>query len=978
MAAKLLIEQQSEADQLGTRVRPISRSSDSSPKAMNRENQVRSVAVVLLFFLTVAAVVCAGFNFNAEWKFQVPDDGVWWVEHNGRLIADRVERSGPGAKSGIKPGDELVSVNEQQVRNMSGLERQLYRTGVWSKAAYSLLRQSVPLDSSVILIPAERSLNQWLRLIALIYLGIGLYVLLRRWTAPGSTHFYIFCLVSFIAYSFKYTGKLNDFDWIIYWGNIGAGVLQPALFLHFVLTFPEKRQLVRKHPWLLALVYAPGTLLLAAHIVAMRWLQASERLRWNLDRMEMSYGSMFFLAAAIVLWYSYRRASKTILRQQLKWVTRGTILAIVPYTLLYVIPYLMGSLPGATMKVSALSLALLPLTFGYAIFRYRLMDVDLIFKRGVVYTLAAAIVVGLYFGLVAGVALLVHNWQPSSGPVGLILAVVVTALLFDPVRKLIQDRIDQFFYRTRYDYRRTLLEFGRELGSETNLNTLLSSLIDRLSRTLAVDRMAIFLAGEESGKFALAKSFGLAVPGNLDFSFLSVQRPEQAGHLFFENTHQVPRETPSAQQAIARLDLNYYIPCHAQQKTIAVLGLGKTTKGDFLSSEDMELLETLGGYLGIAMQNSQLYASLQQKAAEYERLKDFNENIVESINVGVMALDMEDRIESWNAQMEVMYALPRWQSLTQPLKTIFPPEFIEEFERMRREPGIRNLYKFRLKTPAGEVRTVNVALAPLVTRKFEVIGRLIIMDDITERIELEAQLSQADKLSSIGLLAAGVAHEVNTPLAVISSYTQMLSKQLQGDPQKSGLLEKITRQTFRASEIVNNLLNFSRTSGSEIGDVDVNKVIADTLALLEHQFKVAKVDVLNTPAPKLPPIQGNAGRLQQVFLNLFLNAKDAMAGGGTLRVATLNGESVSVCVSDTGSGIAPEHIQRIYDPFFTTKTSPREGQPRGTGLGLSVTYGIIQEHAGKIRVESHPGTGTTFTLDFPLSRKAVHSKAEYV
>ena len=138
---------------------------------------------------------------------------------------------------------------------------------------------------------------------------------------------------------------------------------------------------------------------------------------------------------------------------------------------------------------------------------------------------------------------------------------------------------------------------------------------------------------------------------------------------------------------------------------------------------------------------------------------------------------------------------------------------------------------------------VNVAIAPLVSRKFHVIGRLIIMDDITERIELESQLSQADKLSSIGLLAAGVAHEVNTPLAVISSYAQMLSKQLQGDPQKSGLMEKITRQTFRASEIVNNLLNFSRTSGTEFAEIDVNKVILDTLALMEHQFKTSKITV---------------------------------------------------------------------------------------------------------------------------------------
>lgn len=969
MAAKLLIE---DWRQVSSAPPQRTKGSNPVPKSMNRESQVRFVAV-LLFLLTVAAVVFAGFNFQKERDSAVPDDGVWWVEHGGQLVADRVDPNGPGAKAGIKAGDQLVAVNGQEVKSTPGLERQLYRTGVWAKATYSLLRESVAVDSSVILVPADRSLNNWLRLIALIYLGIGLYVLLRRWTAVGSTHFYIFCLVSFIAYSFKYTGKLNDFDWTIYWSNIVAWVLQPALFLHFVLTFPEKRDFVRQRPWLLVFAYVPGTILLARHIIALRLAQASGQLRWNMDRQEMAYGALLFVAAALVLWDSYRRASTTILRQQLKWVTRGTILAIVPYSLFYVVPFMMGSLPGTGMKLSVLSLGLLPLTFGYAIFRYRLMDVDLIFKRGVVYTLAAAAVVGMYFALVAGVATLVHMRQPGTGPMGLILAVVVTALLFDPVRKWIQDHVDQFFYRTVYDYRRTLIEFGRELSSETDLNALLSAVVDRLARTLAVDRIAIFLrAGEESEQFVLAKCIGMSPLGKLDLSFLSEPRPVEAGHMFFENTHQVPRETPGSREAIAKLDLNYYIPCHAQQKTVAVLGLGKTAKEDYLSSEDVELLETLGGYLGIAIQNGRLYASLQQKVAEYERLKDFNENIVESINVGIMALDMDDRIESWNAQMEVMYALPRWQALTQPVRSVFPRDLVEEFNRVRHNAGINNLYKFRLRTPAGETRTVNVAIAPLVTRKFQVVGRLVIMDDITERVELEGQLAQADKLSSIGLLAAGVAHEVNTPLAVISSYTQMLAKQLHGDAQKSGLLDKITRQTFRASEIVNNLLNFSRTSGTEFADVDINKVILDTLALLEHQFKTAKIQVQSDLTAGISPIQGNPGRLQQVFLNLFLNAKDAMAGGGKLTVATTNGETVSVRVSDTGSGIAPEHIQRIYDPFFTTKAAPKEGQARGTGLGLSVTYGIIQEHAGKIRVESNPGAGTTFALDFPLSRKAVH------
>ena len=189
-------------------------------------------------------------------------------------------------------------------------------------------------------------------------------------------HFYIFCLVSFIFYAFKYTGKFNQFDWTIYWSNVVAGLLQPALFLHFVLIFPEKRRWLQKRAWAIPLIYIPGTVLLVRHILALRFLQASESLRWNLDRLQMGYLALFFVIAAGVLWYSYRSASTPILRQQLKWVTRGTILAITPFTLFYVIPYILGNGQSAGMKVSVLSLGILPLTFGYAIFRYRLMDVD--------------------------------------------------------------------------------------------------------------------------------------------------------------------------------------------------------------------------------------------------------------------------------------------------------------------------------------------------------------------------------------------------------------------------------------------------------------------------------------------------------------------------------------------------------------------------------------------------------------------------
>src|SRR5207248_7289841 len=430
-------------------------SRSASPlRPMNRDFQLRFTAG-LLILLTTAAVVLAWINFQKEPEFQIPYDGVSWMEHNGSLFADRVEASGPGARAGIKQGDEMVAVNEHEVKAAPGLSRQLYRVGPWSKATYSLLRQSVPLDTTVILIPADRSLNSWLRLIALIYLGIGIYVLLRRWTAPGSTHFYIFCLVSFVFYAFKYTGKLNSFDWTIYWGNVAAWLLQPALFLHFALVFPEKHRAVRKNQWLIPAVYMPGLLLLAFHVAARVLSRASETLRFQIDRWEMAYLVVYFIAAAMVFLHSYRIADRPILRQQLKWVTRGTILAIVPFTVFYAMPFLLGR---TGIKLSVISLGILPLTFGYAIVRYRLMDVDLIFKRGMAYTLAAASIAGVYFTAIGLAGVFVHARVPSAGPAGFVLTVLVVAILFDPIRKWMQGRIDRLFYLTHYDYRHTLMQ----------------------------------------------------------------------------------------------------------------------------------------------------------------------------------------------------------------------------------------------------------------------------------------------------------------------------------------------------------------------------------------------------------------------------------------------------------------------------------------------------------------------------------------
>jgi len=325
--------------------------------------------------------------------------------------------------------------------------------------------------------------------------------------------------------------------------------------------------------------------------------------------------------------------------------------------------------------------------------------------------------------------------------------------------------------------------------------------------------------------------------------------------------------------------------------------------------------------------------------------------------VGVVVEDVEGQIVGWNRALESLTGRSRTQMLERRTEEIIPAHFLQRLHENR------HLYK-----QAWNNLIVNFSATSLVDKAGSTRGTLIIVDNITDRIRLEDQLIQNEKLTSIGLLAAGVAHEVNTPLAVISSYSQMLRKEISADDPRHKLLEKITKQTFRASEIVNNLLNFSRTNATEFAEVDIHQVIADTLSLLDHQFKSARVRVDRELRAEYPVVFANAGKLQQVFLNLFVNARDAMPEGGELRVLTETVDSkLEIIVQDTGVGISRENIQKIYDPFFTTKAAGK-----GTGLGLSVSYGIVQEHGGNISVDSKPGIGTSFKLELPLVRKPVN------
>ncbi|HKW64851.1 MAG TPA: ATP-binding protein [Candidatus Acidoferrum sp.] len=937
-----------------------------------KQNLRVSLGAVVLALATLAAVIFALLNFDQRTRYEPVSDGVAWLDTEHGVEALHVAPNSPASHAGIRAGDVLLGFNGAPISRGIDVAKLLYHAGLWSQVHYKLLRSGQEFETPLVTAPPEKPLaiENYLRIVGLVYLFIGMFIFIRRWNAPRAVHFYIFCLASFILWSFHYSLKLDLFDWEIYWSEVAARLVAPALLLHFALVFPERTESKLRSTAKLLGIYALPLGLLLVHVsTALNALGFVPWLGSNLllDKLEFGYLAAYFLAAGFVFYLSYRQSPSGVLRQQLKWLTGGTLAGSLPVSLLFILPLVLGLTPTVWMKLTVISLVLIPLCFAYAIIRYRLMDVDIIFKRGLAYTAATAAVATVYFALVALITYIFH--AQTTGPVGGMIAIVIAAFLFQPFREWIQARLDRFFYRDRLDYRRTLIEFGRTLTNEVRLDPMLGSVMDRISQTLLVDRLAIFVDDpEQPGNMRIARSMGVRLSESMDLSFLGPARPEFArGALFFESPRAAKDVSDSVRRTLEQLDLNYFIPCRIREHTVAVLGLGKTVDGDFLSSDDVELVETIAGYVAVALDNAQLYSSLEQKALEIARLKDFSENIVESLNVGVLAVDLDGIVESWNTRMEELFGVLRRDAVGRSLSSLLPAELAHEIAARGDQEHITGIYKERLHHQ-GKHLTLNVSITPLVSKSNERIGRLLLFDDVTQRERMEEQMTQTEKLTSLGLLAAGVAHEVNTPLAVISNYIQMLAKQMpEGDPRQS-IIEKIVKQTFRASEIVNNLLNFSRTGAAEAASVDVNRVVEETLSLVAHPLKTARIQVVKVLGGSLPPVHGSANKLQQVFLNLFLNARDAMPGGGMLEVRTgAHNGSVEIEIADTGGGIAREDINRIFDPFFTTKSNGR-----GTGLGLSVSYGIIKEHSGKIDVRSTPGKGTSFHVEFPAARKAAH------
>jgi len=369
---------------------------------------------------------------------------------------------------------------------------------------------------------------------------------------------------------------------------------------------------------------------------------------------------------------------------------------------------------------------------------------------------------------------------------------------------------------------------------------------------------------------------------------------------------------------------------------------------------------------------------------ELREANDFLRDLIESSVDGIIVTDIKGNIIIFNKGAETLTGYRAEEVIGKVhITRLYPPGVAKEIMIKMRSHEYGGVGKFtgsqfNVMNKEGEIIPIHLSAAIVYEDGKEVATVGIFTDLRPQRSmekklqETQLQLLQSEKLRSLGEMAAGVAHEINNPLGGILIYASLLLEDLPPNDPRRADLEKIVQEATRSKEIVKSLLEFARQSGPKMELTDINKSITDGLLFLENQATFHNIEIMKELDPSLPPIWGNAGQLKQVFMNIIINAADAMHGRGILSIKTYlseDGKDVIIQFRDTGDGIPEDILSRIFDPFFTTKEVGK-----GTGLGLSMSYGIVKEHKGTIEVDTARGKGTTFNVILPVDYEETPSQ----
>jgi len=866
------------------------------------------------------------------------DRGVWRVG----TVTD--------SATGLKPGDEILAVNQNAPNNHRELDSSLrarqqselvvLRDGSLNTITYQ--RPALDLDLPYLI----------LALIGLGYLTIGLFTLLRDGRPPAAL-FFLWTLVSSAVYMITPGAPMDALGKALYVVEELGRLVLPPLTLQLFLVFPNPLGTWRRlRPWR-SLLYVPAAFLALLQVdliffrgVPLAGSDLGAAIR-TADRLELYHLVVFAAAAVAVLMHRWRRETQPEQRRQISWITIGLAGGYAPFAILYVAPLAVGvHTPELLNALAVLPLGLVPLTFAYAILRYRLWDIGSIVRNGV--SISVTVLLGVFSFTIAN--LVISRAIPPDLAMARQLIAFLTGIgiwaVMVPTRRSISAAIERLQYGGSFAKRRALRELGRELLHERDLNALGTHLVEHLSEALELEAAALLL---------LVGDRLQPVPQDSKLPE-SLRLDELADDLWHRPVGRlsgvaIPRAERSAAQELFALGYRYVFPLSVRDKRIGALLVGHKDEDTPLSTADLELIRSLTQQTALAIENATLLDEVRQRLSQVVQLQEYTERILESSPAGIAVLDRDDRILSANNAFAELVGKDRTSLAGMELRDLL---HVDSTPR----PG-EGLQEAHVHGDDGD-RYLQLSAARLEPGKDDA-QSLLIVQDVSDRVAMESALKERERLASLGMLAAGVAHEVNTPITGISSYAQMLLSETQPDDPRYELLEKVEKQTFRASRIVNSLLDFSRDRPQEKRALELAPIIESALELLADRIRKNGVDVEWTPPSESIKVFGEEGQIDQVVTNLVANAVDAMPQGGRLSLRVeADRQWIRVTVEDTGDGIAPQELEKIFQPFFSTKL----GQG-GTGLGLSISYNIVKRLGGEIRVVSEPGDGSRFILELP-------------
>lgn len=693
------------------------------------------------------------------------------------------------------------------------------------------------------------------------------------------------------------------------------------------------------------------------------------------------YGPLFplylvFFAVSVVavvfLYLKNLRGATGLQKVELQFViaASATLLAIV-----VLLPFAQRRL---AITFAPFRIVVFSLIIAYGIATRKIMDVGFFFRRVMSYVVLTAYLLVLYafvWWLVSTVS--AQILPAESKTIGHLGAALVVAFAMAPARGISQRFANRLFIGSRgLDFQSTMNQATRILKSVTTLDDLLDRFAKTIGEAVGTERVLILLPEKD----VYAQHYP-AVHADAETDRLHLDRSDPTisyletnqEALVLDELHRV-RKTPELEQVeeeMERMKVAVALGFFSRQHLAGVMLLGPRLSGRIYGAVEQNALQVLCGQLAVAIDNAQLFT-------EVENARIYNETLLENLTTGVIAAGSDEVVTVFNNEAGQITGLN--------------PDEIIDHSLDRLPSGLRDMLCETLRSgerqengelilPLGDQNAVvRASSSTFHGQQGEMLGALVVLTDITALKRLELQIRRSDRLASLGTLSAGMAHEIKNPLVSIKTFAQLLPERYQDSDFRDTFSNLIGHEIDRIDSLVNQLLRFARPAKPVLKPMHVHDTLEKSLQLVGHRLYQKEIKLTRSWQADVDTIRADADQLEQVFLNFFLNAMDAMKHGGELTVATeihpatewvaaisgTNGDShevLRVTIRDDGEGIRKEDIAHVFDPFFTTKDY-------GTGLGLSVVHGIIQEHGGQIEVESELKKGTAFHILLPLVRFA--------